>query len=138
MTALDLHNTLPADVDDAETDLSPEEQRRTNDLRAHRAMGLLMQLIPDDMTFTGWTITGSSSVDAMLDVTATGVSDDQARGRMRWLGRLLDGFEFTERPHNATRNRVALKGIVGGVDAELWVLLAPCHCRCHGASDGAR
>lgn len=132
MTAIELHNTLPA----APAEQDPDEKRVNQQLRAHRAMGLLMQLIPADMPFTAWTITGEG-VDAMYNVHPHNASDSQARTDLRRLARILDGFEFSERPHLGGQNKARIVGTVSGVDVELWVLVHPCTCHCH-AGDGAR
>lgn len=132
MTAIELHNTLPA----VPAEQSPDDKRRNDDLRAHRAMGLLMHVIPLNMPFTSWRI-DSTGIEALYNIHAHNVSNDQAHVDMRRLAKGLDGFEYTSRPHGNGKDKVSAIGSIGGVRVDLWVLLDPCTCHCH-TEGGAR
>jgi hypothetical protein len=112
--------------------MTPDEKRQHEALQAHRALGLLMHMIPVNLPFAQWSI-DSRGIEAMYNVHAHKVSNDQARTDMRRLGREFDGFVYAERAHNAGMNKVSIVGSIVGVRVELWVLLEACTCGCHSA-----
>lgn len=126
---MSLFDTVTPAAPDADG-MTPDEKRQFETMRAHRMLGLLIQRIPADVHMYELTMR-HDGISAMPHKSGT---DDEQRILIRRLAALLDGFEYTDRPHDSSRDRVAAVGEIGGVRVELWSLVDQCQCHCHGGA----
>lgn len=129
MTLID--GRIPASLD---TDgMTPDEKRRHEQLRAHRALMLLMERVPLQLPFTNWTIADyPTHIAAMYSKSRKGAPE--ARSAMRRLVKALgDGWELAVKIHDASNEKITVVGEIEGVRCELWVLVDRCTCDCHSA-----
>lgn len=116
--------TIPAGL--GADGMTPDEQRQFESLRMQMLLGRLIHMIPVDVPVFEYIIRGGE-IQAMPKKPGT---DDEQRFVMRRLAKVL-GFEYTDRPHNGSKDRIAAVGEIDGVRVELWNLVSPCHCSCH-------
>ena len=104
---------------------------RNDAVKAYRALGLLMQQIPEETPIAEWSVRGGS-----IDVLHGhfGMSDDDIRRNMRHLAKLLD-FTHDEQPAKDGKRRIALYGTVANVNVDISVLVKPCACACHSEGE---
>lgn len=126
MTLID--GRIPANLD---TDgMTPDEKRQHEQLRAHRALLLLMERVPLQLPIASWTI-DSRGIEAMYNQHRKGTP--KPRSAMRQLVKALgDGWTHTVRTHDPKHDKINVVGEIEGVRCELWVLVEHCTCDCHG------
>lgn len=132
MTALDTR--IPAGLD--ADGMSPDERRQYEALRAHRALGLMVQRIPLDIPMWRWSICSgiTSSTDNALGIDAhlgELANDHASRAAVMKLAEQF-GLEYIEKPHINGRNIVSANGRYAEAPVKLWTLVNPCTCGCGG------
>lgn len=125
MTLLDTR--IPAGLD--ADGMTADERRQFEQLRAHRALGLIMQRVQLNIPVFDWLIR-ANAIEIMIGGL---LSDHEKRARIMLLAEQF-GFEYTETKHGASQNMVAASGIYGETPVRFWQLVAPCSCGCGVAS----
>ncbi len=124
--------TIPVGLD--ENGMDPDERRQYDALRAHRALGLLMQRVPLDIPMWRWSVCSGivDSTDNTLGIDAhlgELANDHASRAAIMKLAEQF-GIDFTEKPHINGKNIVSAHGRYAGVPVRFWTLVAPCMCGC--------
>lgn len=126
MTILDTR--IPAGLD--ANGMSPDERRQYETLRAHRALGLLMQRIPVSASIGDWTIRGGR-IEILTGGCRTGHA---ARAKVLLLAEQF-GLTYAEKPHINGRNHISASGVYAEASVEFWDLVEPCACEdCGGVT----
>lgn len=134
MTAV-LDTRIPAGLN--ADGMTPDEARQYQTLRAHRALGLLMQRVPISIPFWRWSISAGihTAIDNTLGIEATlGDIPNGHASRAAVMGLSEQfGLDYVEKPHLNGKNIVSATGFYAGVPVKFYDLVEPCACGCGGA-----
>lgn len=127
-----LDTRIPAGLD--ENGMDPDERRQYETLRAHRALGLIVQRVPLDIPMWRWAICSGivHNTDNTLGIDAhlgDMPNDHASRASIMKLAEQL-GLDFTEKPHLNGKNIVSARGRYAEVPVKIWTLVSPCTCGC--------
>lgn len=131
MTILD--TTIPAGLD--QDGMTANERRQYELLKAHRALGLLIQRIPINTPWWRWSVVRDSvSFDKFAVEGHLGTVPNGHASRAIVMGIAEQfGFEYAEKPHGDGKNIITATGIHADVNVKVFDLVAPCACGCGGA-----
>lgn len=118
-----LDTRIPAGLD--ENGMDPDERRQYEMLRAHRAMGLLMQRVPLGTKIGDWLIRGGH-IEALVGAVKT---DHDKRAAVMLLAEQF-GFEYREDRRDDGLLMVTASGTYADAPAKFWQLVKPCNCGC--------
>lgn len=133
MTILDTR--IPAGLD--KNGMTPDEARQYQMLRAHRALGLLMQRVPINIPLWRWSVVSGvhSVTDRTIGIEAnlgTMPNDHASRAAIMKLAEQF-GFAYDEKPHLDDKNIVTATGTYADVHVRFFKLVKPCACGCEVA-----
>lgn len=131
MTVLDTR--IPAGLDS--DGMTPDERRQFETLRAHRALGLLIQRVPVRYTMWRWSICagvhGVTDRSIGVEVTLGSTTGHDARATLMGLAEQF-GLDYAEKPHGNGDNIVTATGFYAGAPVRFLKLVEPCACGCEG------
>lgn len=108
--------------------MDADERRQFETLRAHRAMGLLMQRVPLGTKIGDWVIR-AGCIEALVGGVKT---DHEKRAAVMRLAEQF-GFEYREDRRDDGLLMVTASGTYADAHAKFWQLVKPCGCGCDGA-----
>jgi hypothetical protein len=134
MTAV-LDTTIPAGLD--RDGMSRDERRQFETLRAHRALGLIMQRVPMWLPMWNWSIRigvhGAADNTIGIEGHFGSMPNDHAsRAALMGLAEQF-GLEYAEKPH-LSENIITATGMYAGVRVRFFDLVQPCLCGCRGGA----